>query len=101
MGAKEAQAIAGYAPKQRVRSMAQGLTLGFADELEARAVALASGRPYDEVLAEVRDKLEAYQEANPVSSLAYEAGGAMIPTAMALLAAPFTGGSSTAVAAPS
>ena len=101
MGAKEAQAIAGYAPTQRVRSMAQGLTLGFADELEARAVALASGRPYDEVLAEVRDKLEAYQEANPVSSLAYEAGGAMIPTAMALLAAPFTGGSSTAVAAPS
>ena len=42
MGAKEAQAIAGYAPKQRVRTMAQGFTLGFADELEARAVACAA-----------------------------------------------------------
>ena len=101
MGAKEAQAIAGYAPKQRVRTMAQGFTLGFADELEARAVALASGRPYDEVLAEVRDKLEAYRRANPVSSTLYEAGGAMIPTALALLASPFTGGTSNAATAPS
>ena len=101
MGAKEAQAIAGYAPKERVRTMAQGFTLGFADELEARAVALASGRPYDEVLAEVRDKLEAYKNANPVSSTLYEAGGAMIPTAMALLASPFTGGTSAAATAPS
>ena len=96
-----AAALGEEVPKQRLRSMGQGLTLGFADELEARAVALASGRQYEDVLQEVRDKLAAYQAAYPGSSMGYEAAGAVAPTALALLAAPFTGGSSTAVAAPS
>lgn len=87
-------------PKERTRAAAQGLTLGFADELEARAVSLASGRPYEEVLDEVREKLAAYKEAYPMSSLGYEAAGAMAPTAMSLLLAPFTGGSSTATTLP-
>ena len=101
MSANAAMAAAGFnVPTERTRSAAQGLTLGFADELEARAVSLASGRPYEEVLDEVREKLAAYREAYPMSSLAYEAGGAMAPTAISLLLSPFTGGTSTATTLP-
>ena len=78
-------------PTQRVRAAAQGLTFGTADEIEARARALATGRPYQEVLAEIRGGLEAYREARPGQALAYEIGGAALP---ALVAAPFTGGTS-------
>lgn len=66
-------------PKQRVRTMAQGATFGFADELEARARSLATGRPYQEVVDEVRGGLKAYKEAYPKSSMAYEIGGAALP----------------------
>lgn len=65
-------------PTQRLRTAAQGLTLGTADELEARAVSLATGRPYAEVLDEVRGKLKAYQEARPGEALASEIGGAAL-----------------------
>lgn len=95
-----AMAALGAPPKERLRSMGQGLTLGFADELEARAVSLASGRPYEEVLEEIRDKLSRYREAYPMSSLGYEAGGAMAPTAISLLLSPFTGGGSAAATLP-
>lgn len=66
-------------PKQRVRTMAQGATFGFADELEARARSLATGRPYQDVVDEVRGGLKAYKEAYPKSAMAYEIGGAAIP----------------------
>jgi hypothetical protein len=78
-------------PTQRVRAAAQGLTFGAADEIEARARSLATGRPYEEVLAEIRGGLEAYRQDQPIASTAYEVGGAALP---ALLAAPFTGGTS-------
>lgn len=78
-------------PTQRVRTAAQGLTFGTADEIEARARALATGRPYQEVLAEIRGGIEAYRVARPGQALAYEIGGAALP---ALAAAPFTGGTS-------
>lgn len=87
-------------PTQRWRTSAQGLTLGFSDEAEAAAVAALTGRPYEEVLAEVRAKIEAYKQARPLESLGYEAGGALVPAAAAAIAAPFTGGSSTAAVAP-
>ncbi len=88
-------------PKQRVRAMAQGLTLGTADEMEARARSLTTGRPYEEVLDEIRGQIKSYQEAYPKSSMGYEIGGAVIPAAAAMVAAPFTGGGSTAAVAPS
>jgi len=80
-------------PTQRVRTAAQGLTFGTSDEIEARARSLFTGRPYDEVLAEIRGGLEAYREDRPGQALAYEIGGAALP---ALAAAPFTGGASAA-----
>ena len=89
------------APKQRLRTMAQGLTLGAADEIEAALRATLSNRSYDEILADIRGKLASYRESNPISSMGYEAGGAALPAiGAALLAAP-TGGGSVAAVAPS
>lgn len=66
-------------PRQRVRTAAQGATLGSSDELEARARSLASGRPYSEVLSEIRGGLEAYREDRPIESMLFELGGAAVP----------------------
>ena len=75
--AKEAERAA--VPTQRRLAAFQGASLGFADEIEARAVSLATGRPYQEVLDELRGKLKAYQQARPGEALAYELGGAVLP----------------------
>lgn len=80
-------------PTQRTRAFAQGVTFGFADELEARARALATGQTYEEALEEIRAKLKGYQEARPGEAFGYEMAGAVAP---ALAAAPFTGGTGTA-----
>jgi hypothetical protein len=98
--ATEQQAKVEAAPRERMRMLAQGTTLGGADEAEAAAVSAATGRPYEDVLNELRGRLKAYQEARPIESLLYEAGGAVIPAVGAALLAPFTGGASTAAVAP-
>lgn len=97
---KERTAKKEAVPTQRTRTAAQGLTLGFADEIEARARALATGTPYEDVLNEIRGSIKAYQEARPIESMAYEVGGAAIPALASIAAAPFTGGTSTAAMAP-
>lgn len=84
-----AQARMNQVPTQRTRAAAQGLTFGTADEIEARARAIVTGRPYQEVLQEIRGGLEAYREDRPVQSLAYELGGAFVPGL-------FTGGAGAA-----
>ena len=97
---RQQEATAAAVPTQRGRMAAQGLTLGFADEVEARARALTTGRPYEELLNEIRGSVKAYQEARPKEAMAYEIGGAAIPAIGGLLAAPFTGGTSAAAVAP-
>jgi hypothetical protein len=97
---RQQEATAAAVPTQRGRTAAQGLTLGFADEIEARARALTTGRPYEELLNEIRGSVKAYQEARPKEAMAYEIGGAAIPAIGGLLAAPFTGGTSAAAVAP-
>jgi hypothetical protein len=64
-----AQAPIEPAPTQRLRSMAQGVTLGGADEIEARLRSAVTGRPYEEVLAEIRGQMRAYQQQAPLESL--------------------------------
>lgn len=98
--AAEQQAKVEAAPRAPYRAAAQGLTLGTADEIEAGVRSVLQGRPYEEVLNEVRGTLKAYQEARPIEALAAEAGGAVIPAVGAALLAPFTGGASTAAVAP-
>lgn len=77
--AQAAAATRAEVPTQRVRTAAQGLTFGVADEIEARAISLTTGRPYREVLDEVRGKIKAYQEARPTEALGAEIAGAVLP----------------------
>ncbi len=83
--------------KAQVRSGFQGLTLGFADEIEAMARSMASSRSYEEIRDEIRAKLNAYQQEHPGEALSYELLGAVAPTALAYLApVPGTGPAMTA-----
>jgi hypothetical protein len=67
------------APRQRTRAAAQGLTLGFGDEIEARARSISPNQTYDSALGDVRGKLDAYRADRPIESTAYEIGGAFAP----------------------
>ncbi len=111
--ARQAQDAAAVeaAPRERMRTAAQGLTFGLSDEGEAAARAAAgyvasslgfdvNSQSYDDALNEIRGNIKAYQTARPMEALAYEAGGAALPAIGALIAAPFTGGTSAAAAAP-
>jgi hypothetical protein len=69
---------------QRVRSMAQGLLLGGADEAEAYLRSMA-GENYDAALADIRTKTQAYQQAEPGAALGYELTGGLLPTAATML----------------
>jgi hypothetical protein len=99
------------APREPMRTAAQGLTFGLSDEGEAAARAAAgyvasslgfdvNSQSYDDALNEIRGNIKAYQTARPMEALGYEVGGAVLPALGALIAAPFTGGTSTAVVAP-
>lgn len=85
------------APTQRLRSIAQGVTMGAADEMEARLISSVTGQDYDKVLAEVRNKMKAYQAQSPMESLGYEALGG-VGSAAALTAA--TGGAAAPMTGP-
>lgn len=65
---------------QRARTAAQGLTFGFADEIEAFIRAGFSDRKYDEIRDELRAKLTAYKKANQGEALTYELAGALVPS---------------------
>ena len=84
-------------PTQRLRSIGQGLTFGFADEIEAGIRSLGS-REYDDLLNEVRGAVKEYQQARPMEALGYEVGGAALP---AIIGSLFTGGGAGAASAAS
>ena len=75
------------------RSVLQGLSFNFADEIEA---ALRSGslsnKDYENQLARVRAGIKEYEQQYPGRAFAGEMIGGLAPTAAALIAAPFTGG---------
>ena len=75
-----------------LRSVGQGLTFGFSDEIAAKLRSLASDRTYDEIVGEIRSDLETYRKQNPGLSLTSEMTGAIVP---ALISGLFTGGSGT------
>lgn len=82
-------------PTQRGRTFAQGLTFGFADEIEA-AISSLGGREYSELVKEVRSAVAEYQADRPMEALAAEIGGAALP---ALIGSLFTGGAAGAATA--
>jgi hypothetical protein len=65
----------------RARSVAKGATFAFNDEMEAALRALAQMDPaaYRREVSRIRAQQAAYEEGNPVESLAYEMGGSMLP----------------------
>lgn len=71
------------------RAGAQGLTLGFADELEAALrTGSISGAEYESLRNQLRAKQEAFAKENPKTALAAEIGGGLImPFGMAGTAA--------------
>ena len=85
------------APTQRLRSIAQGVTLGSADEMEARLRASVTGEDYGKVLSEIQGKMKAYQAQAPFEALGYEALGG-VGSAAALTAA--TGGTAAPLTGP-
>lgn len=85
------------APTQRLRSTLQGVTLGSADEMEARLRASVTGEDYGKMLAEIQGKMKAYQAQAPFEALGYEALGG-VGSAAALTAA--TGGTAAPLTGP-
>jgi len=76
------------------RTFLQGLTYGFADEIEAFArSSLYEDRPYEEIRDEIRSKISKYQQENPSQAITVEMIGAVAPT-VALMFTP--GGQATA-----
>lgn len=82
------------------RSLLQGLTFNTADEIEAafRAGAI-SGPEYQNQLSRVRGGIKQYEEQYPGRAFTGELVGGLLPTAAALIAAPFTGGATAPAAA--
>jgi hypothetical protein len=82
------------------RSFMQGLTFNTADEIEAafRAGAI-SGPEYQNQLSRVRAGIKQYEEQYPGRAFTGELMGGLLPTAAALIAAPFTGGATAPAAA--
>lgn len=83
--AEELRALAASVepPTQRARAAAQGATLGFSDEILAALQAPfgegAIGQNYEAALQGERNALEQYRKDYPVSSTAWEIGGALAP----------------------
>lgn len=66
-----------------LRAGLQGVTFGFADELEAMARAAASDRTYQQEVKDIREDIEQFRETNPVEAYGTEIVGA-IPTGVGL-----------------
>jgi len=61
------------AESQNIRTFAQGLTFGFADEIEAGVrSALDSEKTYAQTLNEVIGKIQAFSKSNPIAAFGTE-----------------------------
>lgn len=63
-----------------VRTLAQGILLGFGDEAEAYVRSTFSGQDRDELLMEIRKDIAQYGAARPKTATALEIGGAVLPS---------------------
>lgn len=93
----EQLAMLGMEPKapadsQMIRSLAQGATFGFAEEIEAGVRAAASmlgigeDRGYEAIRDEIRQKLANFKKESPGTAITAEIVGAIIPTVAAVVA---------------
>jgi hypothetical protein len=63
----------------RARSAAKGATFATNDEIEGFVRSLLSGQTYTSERDKIRKQQAAYENNNPLESLAYEMGGSMVP----------------------
>lgn len=61
---------------QRMRTMAQGASMGWSDELEAALRSMFPGQEYEPVLRQIRGEINAYKKEQPEAALLQEIGGA-------------------------
>ena len=74
---------------QKLRALAQGLSFGFADEMEGFITSLLNkGVTYEQARDQVRKEVADYSAAKPGESLTYEIIGAVAPTVASLFAGP-------------
>tara|TARA_R110000737_G_C14616927_1_gene492118 strand:- start:193 stop:2304 length:2112 start_codon:yes stop_codon:yes gene_type:complete len=74
--------------------LGQGLAMGWGDELEAKIRTLSGDETYQEELAMINADYNQFNQDNPYSAGIAEIGGSLVPTAVAALGTPFTGGGS-------
>jgi hypothetical protein len=77
------------AEPQKFRTLAQGLSFGFSDEIEAAVRSLVpesmGGKDYEVIRNELRSKLKDYKGQNPGEAITLEVAGAFLPSiAMAM-----------------
>ncbi len=65
-----------------LRGAEQGLTFGFGDELNAALESALSDKTYQQAVQESRNKFEAAEAANPITSMGGTLLGSIIPTGM-------------------
>lgn len=86
----------------RARLAAQGLTLGYGDEIEAGIASVNpfDSRSYDQALSDTRANIDAFRQMRPGQATALEVGGAVVPTLVAgALTLPAGGSGAAPVAA--
>ena len=74
------------------RAVAQGLTFGFGDEIEAGARSLFGSGGYRENAAKIRNQMDEFRQQNPLAAYGAEIGGAILPSI-------FTGGAGAGLTA--
>ena len=78
-----------YTEKMQGAMFAQGLTFGFADEIQAFAKSLIdSDTDYKTARNEIRAKLNDYRDAHGAEALALEMSGAVLPSVFAIFGGP-------------
>ena len=83
------QEVVAEVEDQKIRTLAQGLSFGFGDELEGFVTALLNKDvTYEQARDEVRTKIADYQQANKGEALALEVAGAVVPTVISLFGGP-------------
>lgn len=80
--------------------LGQGVGMGWGEEGEAWLRSkLPGGRSYEDEVRDLRERYAEFSRRNPTGSTIAEVAGGIVPTAAALLAAPFTGGATAPAAA--
>lgn len=86
----------------RARLAAQGLTLGYGDEIEAGIASInpLDRRSYNQALSDTRSNIDAFRQMRPGQATALEVGGAVVPTLLAgALTLPAGGSGAAPIAA--